>query len=139
MSDDPILNEPVLLALLTADHVIEEKNGKKGIIGTFTQFNTAVFPVQFPPWAVYASITNMEGEHAFALNMAHTGTSQVVFSIGGKCSSQSNYNVLEFVFPILGLVFVEAGTYSLTLDVDGRQVGSRFLKVLQAQAPTQGG
>jgi len=139
MADDLRLSDPVLLALLAADHVIEETNGKKGIIGTFTQFNAVTFPAQFVPWAIYASITNIEGEHTFALNLTHTGTNQVVFSIGGKCASQSNDNVLEFIFPIVGAVFMEAGTYSLTFDVDGRQVGSRFLKVLQAQAPTQGG
>jgi hypothetical protein len=33
------MTEPVFVALLAADRVITEDNGKKAIIGTFTQFN----------------------------------------------------------------------------------------------------
>jgi len=140
MGDDVVLFEPVLLALITADRVVEEKDGKKAICGTFTQFNAPLFPVQYPPWSVYASVTNVEGEHTFALNLTHSGTNQVVFSISGKCQSPSSENVLEFLFPIMGAVFMAPGNYHLTFDIDGRQVGSRLLKVVPTQmSPSQGG
>ena len=133
MGDEIALTEPVLLALITADRVAEEKDGKKSITGTFTQFNAPFFPIQYPPWAVYASVTNFEGEHTFTLNLTHQGTNQVVFSITGKCQSPSNDQVLEFVFPIMGAVFMTAGNYHLTFDIDGHQVGCRLLKLVPTQ------
>ena len=44
----PGTTEPVFVALLAADRVITEDNGKKAIIGTFTQFNAPKFPVFRP-------------------------------------------------------------------------------------------
>ena len=133
MGDEIALTEPVLIALILADRVAEERDGKKSISGTFDQFNAPILPIQFPPWAVYASVTNVEGDHPFTLNLTHQGTNQVVFSITGKCQSPSNDRVLEFIFPIMGAVFMSAGSYHLTFDLDGRQVGSRVLKVVLTQ------
>ena len=40
--------EPVFVALLLADRVITEDNQKKGIIGTFNQFNLRQLPALLP-------------------------------------------------------------------------------------------
>jgi len=62
--------EPVLVALLFADRVIvEEKNKKKTIVGTFTRFYSDKFPVSFPPWYIYAAVTNISEDHSFSLNL----------------------------------------------------------------------
>lgn len=119
------------MAILFADRVIEEKNGKKGIIGTFTQFNTDKFPVIFAPWYIFIAVTNIEGEHNFSVNLANDVLKQVVFNRNGKLGSKDINAVVEITLPVYQTIFPKEGTYTLTFYIDGKQVGARFLQVKQ--------
>ncbi|OHD74905.1 MAG: hypothetical protein A2V99_04170 [Spirochaetes bacterium RBG_16_67_19] len=123
--------EPVLVALLFADRVlVEEGNHKKTIVGTFTQFYSEKFPVVFPPWFIYAAATNFAGEFSFSVNLVLEKDQQVVLGISGKVKADNRNKVNEFIFPIQRAIFPSAGTYSLTFNIGGVQVGSRLLEVI---------
>jgi len=123
--------EPVLVALLFADRVlVEEGNHKKTIVGTFTQFYSERFPVVFPPWFIYAAATNFAGEFSFSVNLVLEKDRQVVLGISGKVKADNRNKVNEFIFPIQRAIFPSAGTYSLTFNIGGVQVGSRLLEVI---------
>ncbi len=121
--------EPVFVALVMADRVITEDNGKKGIIGTFTQFHARQFPAFFPPWFLYAAVTNLQGDHAFSITVASDESQQVVFSVNGQFSVDDPRKVVELVVPVLHAPFPAAGTYAVIFQVDGEQIGSRLLEV----------
>ncbi len=123
------MDEPVLVGLLFADKVITEQNGKKGIIGTFSIFNSKTFPVVFPPWHIYAGITNIQGKHEFAITLVKDDTQQVILPINGQFDSKEKEGVIELTFTVGGVVFPGKGSYSLTFSIDGNQVGARVLKV----------
>lgn len=127
------MTESVPIGLLFADRIIEEKNGKKTIIGTFTTFFSKQFPVSFPPWAIYAGVTNLEGEHDFAINLVHSQLNQVVLAINGKFTAESVEQVVELCIPVNSAIFQSPGKYNLTFNIDTEQVGSR---VLTASIPT---
>ncbi len=131
------MGEPVLVGLLFADHIMTEKNNKKGIIGTFTKFHSAHFPARFPPWYIYAAVTNVTGEHDFSLNLVYDKAQQVIIPISGKVKVDDPNAVMELTFRIDGALFPEAGNYTLTLNIDGNPVGSRILQVLSP--PQTGG
>ncbi|MBN2737866.1 MAG: hypothetical protein JXR70_12850 [Spirochaetales bacterium] len=132
------MGEPVLVALLFADRVIEEVNRKKGIIGTFNRFYTKNFPVQFPPWYIYAAVTNLTGEFDFSLNLVYDQAQQVIVPISGKFKVDNSRSVVELAFPIFKAVFPAEGLYTLTFNVDGMQVGSRILELMKSnQEPMQ--
>ena len=124
------MGEPVLVGLLFADHIIDEKNNKKGIIGTFGKFHSARFPTRFPPWYIYAAVTNIRDEHDFSLNLVYDKAQQVIVPINGKLKIDDELSVIELTFKIDGAIFPEAGIYTLTFNIDGQQVGSRILQVL---------
>jgi hypothetical protein len=131
--------EPVLVALLFADRVIvEEKNKKKTVVGTFTRFYSDKFPVSFPPWYIYAAATNISGEHSFSLNLVLEKDMQVVVPINGKLKVDNPRNVIELIFPIGQAIFPTPGEYTLTFNIDGIQVGSRILEVLSPEQGTIG-
>ena len=125
------MGEPVLVALLFADKVIEEINHKKGIIGTFSRFYTEKFPAAFPPWFIYAAVTNISGENAFALNLVFNKAQQVILPISGKFKVENTNSVVELIFPVLRAIFPEEGIYTLTFNIDGIPIGSRILEVLK--------
>ncbi|ULQ59869.1 hypothetical protein K7I13_00490 [Brucepastera parasyntrophica] len=87
--------EPVLVGLLFADRIITENNGKKGIIGTFSVFSAKAFPVVFPPWSIYAAVTNLTGKHTFSINLVHDDTMQVILPINGELNAATPEDVVE--------------------------------------------
>ena len=123
------MSEPVLVGLLFADKVIIENNGKRGIIGTFNRFYSKKFPIAFPPWAIYAAVTNLEGKHEFALTLVREDTNQVILPLNGQFDVRGRNDVVELTPSILGAVFPAAGTYLLTFSIDGTQIGARVLFV----------
>lgn len=123
------MEESVLVAILFADRVIEEKNGKKGIIGIFTSFNSDKFPVIFAPWFVYIAVTNLKGKHNFSVILTNTENKQITFSIAGELGSENPNAVIDLVFPIEKAVFPQEGNYLLTFYIDGAIKGQRFLEV----------
>ena len=99
------MSEPVLLALLFADRVHTEDNGKKGIIGTFNRFFAPSFPIQFPPWAIYVPVTNLKGQHKFQIDLTHTETNQVILPLNGDMSVNHPDDVIELVMNLGGVLF----------------------------------
>jgi hypothetical protein len=121
--------EAVLLALLVADKVITENNGKKGIIGIFNQFNFKELPVTCPPWFIFASIAGLAtGKHDITFNLTHDRTQHNVFSIGGEMDVKERGNT-DLQIQIGNARFEKPGEYNLTLHVDGSYLGGRVINV----------
>ena len=124
--------EPQCYALLFADRVIEERNGKKGLIGVFTEFNFPRFPAEVPQWFIYAALDNIgSGKHSFSMNLVLDEERIVVIPIHGEFEVVEDKDGAEFAFPITQLGFPKPGTYTLTFNIDGHQVGKRILSVNQ--------
>lgn len=122
--------EAVGVALLFCDHLIEEKNSnKKSLIGIFSVIFGERFPLQFRPFWLYVSFTNLAGEHTFAINILLEKTKNVVFSAGGKVNSDSSNAIIELPIPVGPVVFPEPGEYGVTLHIDGGPVLNRMLYV----------
>lgn len=121
--------EPVLVGLIFADRVITENNNKRGIIGTFNRFFAESFPVVFPPWAIYAAVTNLTGTHNFSINLVDDESAHVIVAIGGEFGVERSIDVAEFPIMLGAVKFLHEGLYTLTFNVNGRQIGSRVLTV----------
>lgn len=121
--------EPVCYALLFADRVITESNGKRGLIGVFGAFNFQSFPALSPPWFIYAGVTNLRDTHEFSLNLVRDDAQHVLLPIAGEINAERADRDSEFIFPIMNLVFQRPGVHSLTFNIDGTQVASRILRV----------
>jgi hypothetical protein len=129
------MSEPVFVALLFADRVIAENNGKKGIVGTFNVFHAPVFPVVFPPWFIYAAVTNLTGKHNFALTLVHDESQQVIVPFNGEFEAPTPDVVVELAPGLMNVSFPRAGLYTLNFAVDGEALASRSLYVRQIEHP----
>jgi len=126
------VSEHVLNALLCCERVITEHNGKKGLIGVFTQFNFPRVPAANLPWFVYAWVANLSaGSHTFTLNLVHDNTQAVVLSVGGDVEVKEVGVDVDLAVPVGSVIFPKFGAYSLTFNVDMDQVGSRVLRVTE--------
>lgn len=125
-------------ALLIADRVIKEDNGKRGIIGSFNTFNFPVFPVKAPPFFVYANLEDFQGEQEFSVTIVRSGAELVVFSAGGEIRFKEGDAEAELIFPALGVVFPKDGIYYLILKIGNSQYGSRKIIVNRLSPPNGG-
>lgn len=125
------MGEIVFHALLLADKVIEEKNGKKGLIGVFNRFHFPSFPANSPPFFIFVSISNIGGKHSFSLNMTLDEAQIVVLPIGGELEAKDSNSEVEMVFPVKGVNFPKEGVYSITFNIDGQPVASKSIRVIK--------
>ncbi|MBN1461585.1 MAG: hypothetical protein JXA57_18805 [Armatimonadetes bacterium] len=122
------MSEPVIHALLMADRVIREDNGKVGVIGIFTNFNFASFPATPPPWFLYAFVSNLEGGHDFSFNLVEKDTSMVVLSVGGRMQIKEPKEGITISLPVANVSFPKAGIYTLVFSIDGHEVAYNKLR-----------
>ena len=116
-------------ALLMADRIIKEDNGKRGLIGSFNTFNFPTFPATAPPFHVYANLEDFLGVLEFSVTIAREGAELVVFSAGGEIKFEREGIETELILPILGVTFPKEGVYNLILRVGNSQYGSRRIIV----------
>ena len=124
-------------ALLMADRVIREDNGKRGIIGSFNTFNFPTFPITAPPFFVYANLEDFTGIHEFSVTIAREGAELVVFSAGGEIRFEEQNKEAELLIPAFGVTFPKEGDYNLILRVGNSQYGSRRIIVNRVTMPPQ--
>jgi hypothetical protein len=122
-------------ALLMADRVIREDNGKRGIIGSFNTFNFPTFPITAPPFFVYANLEDFSGSHEFSVTIAREGAELVVFSAGGEIQFQDENKEAEILVPAFGVTFPKEGSYNLILKVGHSTYGSRRMIVNRLAMP----
>lgn len=121
--------EVIVHAFLTADRVITENNGKKGLIGIFNRFNFPRFPAQAPPWFAFVSLENVAGHNEFTINLGHEETQQVVFSGGGSFDVTGTASGAEIPLPVPGIVFPRPGRYVLSFVLNSREIATRVIQV----------
>ena len=126
-------------ALMMADRVIREDNGKRGIIGSFNTFNFPNFPITAPPFFIYANLEDFSGKHEFSVTIAREGAELVVFSAGGEILFQDENREAEILVPAFGVTFPKEGSYNLILKVGNSQLGSRRIVVNRFSLPQIGG
>ena len=122
-------------ALLMADRVIIEDNGKRGIIGSFNTFNFSDFPAIAPPFFVYANLEDFSGVQEFSVTIAREGAELVVYSAGEEIHFQDENREAEVVVPAFGATFPKEGAYNLILRVGNSQFGSRRIIVNTSSRP----
>jgi hypothetical protein len=121
--------EPVFNALLMADKVIVEDNGKKAAIGIFNRFNFPKFPAVAPPWFIYASFDNLPEDNEFTVNIARKDSQEVVFSAQGGVKVTDPDKGVEIALPVPPVKFNRTGKYILAFILNGREIATRIFDV----------
>jgi len=124
------MRDPLVTALIMADVIVTEDNGKKVLVGVFSRFNLPQFPAQVPPWFLYAAVDNLEGHNNFTFNLAKDDTQEVVFSANGDVDVVDPSSGVEIALMVPPIIFRTHGTYVLQFVVNGRTEVSRIVPVV---------
>ncbi len=128
---------PVVNAFLVCDAVIHEaETNKKSCIGIFHRIHVRAFPARHGPLAIYASLTDAQGEYSFRLTLARLRDGR---EIGGGTTPTIRIpdplQTAELAFRLQDLVFPEPGKYEFVLHANGQPVARKEIAVL---APSPG-
>lgn len=134
---------PVLQALVVADHVYEDKTGKKIIAGTFNTFCFSKKPpvqkldrpdgtkqqvllggMQAGSPFAYLSLTDVCEGTRLKLQFVDLTRNLVLFGTEVTIKEVGRLSTIELVFPLPRLPIREAGTYALEVVCEGEILGS---------------
>ena len=139
--------EPVVLdAIMLSDSTIREAGTNKlSLIGCFSFFNASVFPFPAPNFFVTPLITNLSGLQKrinLTVRIEDPNSGHVVVSASGKLEVAGEGQefprtfICDRSFPIVGVIFPEAGMYKIQILVNSEPIGNREfeVKAISAQA-----
>jgi hypothetical protein len=135
--------KPVLQSIVVADHVYEDKTGKKIIAGTFNSYGFSRTPpvreVDRPdgtrrqillggmqagsPFA-YLSLTDVCEGTKLSLQFVSYAKNAVLFGSEFTVNKADRLSTIELVFPLPRLPISEPGTYALEVVWEGEILGS---------------
>jgi len=125
---------PIIQALVLADHIYEDKSGKKIIAGTFNQIRRKKIQVQGgtelgSPW-LYLSLTDVVDETRLILQLVNRETNAVLRETVITIKNQDRLATVELVLPLppLWRVLPAPGQYSYdVVSSEGEILGSHRL------------
>ncbi|GBF44469.1 hypothetical protein LPTSP2_37720 [Leptospira ellinghausenii] len=129
------MSNPKVLAIIFADKIIEEKNNKKGIIGTFDTVYAPAFPMAPFPWGVYISITGVIGKASFSLILQKLNAEEPLLKLDGDLEGRDPEGMIEIPLNFENVQFHEPGDYKFSVMIDNVIVESRKLRVNIAPQP----
>ena len=123
------MSGPTVKALLTADRIIREDNGKYTLVGVFDSFNVTGFPAVLPPWGIFMAISDLSlGKHMLTLTMAHDETDNVVLTLQSEVDVREG-GMVHVAAPGLSAACRHRGRYTLKFSIDGSEVASKRMFV----------
>jgi len=115
--------KPLGISLVLCDQIMTEIIGQKcTLVGVFSSLYAHTFPATLANLCVFAQMTNGRGRVNTSVRCIKADTMQLI----GKQEVEAEFNdptqVLEQKFVLRGLVFPQAGVYSIDVFCDEEQV-----------------
>ena len=128
---------PSVLAVLMCDvFITDTTTGKKTLVGIFDGLSAAQFPLKTYPFAVYAKLTDMEGDYNFRIDLIgmEDEARLATFTMRVK-SPASRLEKLDCVFSFqTGVEFERPGHYEFQLYADDVFIGRCTMEVQKREA-----
>ena len=123
------LTKPCCVCLTLCNEVVEDaRTHNKSVFSIFNGIGAAQVPTMYPRLSILASVTNAEPDSAVKVAIILPSGAEMI-SADGKTLGEDKNSVTDFPIELQGVVFPEAGIYSLTLSVNGDLIAQRPFSV----------
>lgn len=112
---------PTVHALVIADSVFPQMDGKWCIIGTFQEIYAAQFPCTHYQIGVYLVLSEAEGKYDLELQLIDADETTVA-SIKGTFTAANRLMRAEIGLNIRGIVFPRPGEFGFRILIDGHEI-----------------
>ncbi len=127
-------HQPVLQALVLADHIyVDAHTGKKIIAGTFNELHTVEFPAQFAHCTyAYLCLTDLRAETSLDLKYVDLDTGEVLMQLEDvRVEADSPLDSTELIVEVPEFPMPHAGVFALEVHASGGLLG--FLRITVRQ------
>jgi hypothetical protein len=136
----PQVPYPLAIVICDALHM-DPATGKKTILGTFTAFQSTVFPFKSGQMVVYLALTDGRGKIPFELRLVRVdnedGDQPAIFTATGELECIDPLAVMEIGLGMKGIEFPSPGEYRFQFYACGDFVIERRLVVIDTAAQEQ--
>jgi hypothetical protein len=123
---------PSVLALLTADGLHRDSQGKSYILGVFNRINALHFPARHPPVSVYVALTDGYGSVELELCLVRIADeNRPLFSSEFQVEFDNPLDVIETNHVVPAVRFPAPGDYRWQVGCQGEILCERRLIVSQ--------
>jgi hypothetical protein len=134
MSD--MMPAPIALGLTLCDYVLVEEGSKKvSLIGSFIGIRAAKFPFVPLPFCVFAPLTGGLGDGRVELSVTDLDSNEEIYSLVRALRFPDRFVEVHVLFRLSECEFPQAGSYLVTLLIDGDWIAHRRLRVYSMEAP----
>lgn len=125
---------PTVHALVICDAVYKEPvTGKYSLLGMFSAISAADFPVEVPPFAVYAAVSGIRSRALFDLRLVgldpEDGSESIVGQGNIELTADSPVEVAEIALPMPKTLLPEEGDYRFRVEWQGEAIAERRIIV----------
>jgi hypothetical protein len=129
-----MIPQPTALGLILCDYVIVEEGTRKiSTIGHFDKWKATQFPSVPRPFCVFTRLTDAHGTGIVDLVISRLETEEEIHSLRVEGHFPHRLAVVPLLFRINDCSFPTAGSYVVTLSVDGVEVAEHRLPVYAAE------
>ena len=124
--------------MLLADHAFLSIDRKVNIIGIFETINAAKFPITHPKFVVIGSILPSKDKFKMSIILSDSKGKPLMNNINEKeinLPPEAQNKNFNFIIEIINPSFPESGNYTVKIEVDGKSIGEKTLKVMEAPKP----
>ena len=125
---------PSVVALLLADHVYSEPNGKHVIAGTFAAMYAPGFPTIHPSSTLFLELTGFSGEHSLDVRLYRLRDGhELGKSPPRRIKHDDRALHLQIIISLPPLRFEEPGPYALELFWNNEYLARRKFDVIEGE------
>lgn len=122
------MNEITCLALLAADRVWKEDNGKLGMVGIFDSFTLERFPTQVAPFFLYVRLGNVpKGKNEININIVSGVSKLSIANMKIELDVQVDRSIVQLPIPLPMLPLPVPGAYVVNLIVNDNLISNYIL------------
>src|SRR5262249_41232986 len=122
---------PMVLGLTVCEKVIVEEGTKNvSLVNTFTKLTVEGLPSPTQRFALYAVLTDAEGEATIDLTVTHLDTDEEVYALQRTLHFPDRLAEVRLLYRLREIAFPLPGLYQFTIYLDGEWLTQRRLQVV---------
>jgi hypothetical protein len=126
---DTELPEPKCIALVVCDDVYTDSNGKRALVGLFTDIKAENFPIRHTKMCVFVSLTELRKQTQCKLDIVRGDDHEPILEMGGPLPQNSPTTICDLVLELNNVTFPGPGMYFVRFFGHGKILAQRPISV----------
>lgn len=123
-------------SLIMADRVIEEKDGRFGVVGMFSSITLEEVPGEGPQWTLVVEVSGFERHSTYHVKIIvarHKTSDEPVCELDGEVRTKEVTDTSSGIFSVvIPKATYSAGIHEVSVFFDEEKIASRYLDIVSS-------